>query len=576
MEGESLRDWSLNDPSSIVFPYDDLLRVLTDDPMHPVQHYLWPWRELLWRRREPGGTHRELGFTWHQYSRFHPERFSGLGLAFAFVSTHNHFVLDRGGKVFKQSAPVVKLPPGATEDQHLEMLGLLNSSTAAFWLKQVCHNKGGSGIGRGIQSEEWENRQEVAGTALEAFPLVPASAALPLARMLDGLSRDALELVPSALAAKSVPTRAALDAAREREEALFQHRVALQEELDWLCYGLYGLLEDPPLHDLETLPSLRLGERAFEIAMSRRMAAGELESSWFARHGSTPVTEIPEHLPASYRAVVQGRLRLIEEHPFVRLLEAPEHKRRWQREPWEDQEKRALRSWLLDRLESPALWPEPELLSADQLHVRAGKDAEFRQVAALYARQEDVDLAALVRELAVSEAVPFLPRLRYKESGLRKRRQWEETWELQRREDRGERVGAIPVPPKYNSADFQRGTWWSLRGKLDVPKERFVLYPGAEREADPSPVLGWAGWDHAQQAAALAHYYQERLNDGWDAARLAPLLAGLLELRPWLFQWHDHRDPATGENVAASYAAFLDDQLRELGLTEERLREGGA
>ena len=54
-----------------------------------------------------------------------------LSIVFAFVATHNHFVLDRGGKVFKQSAPVIKLPPGATEDDHLALLGLLNSSTAA-------------------------------------------------------------------------------------------------------------------------------------------------------------------------------------------------------------------------------------------------------------------------------------------------------------------------------------------------------------------------------------------------------------------------------------------------------------
>ena len=41
------------------------------------------------------------------------------------VATHNHFVLDRGGKVFKQTAPVIKLPEGATEDEHLALLGIL-------------------------------------------------------------------------------------------------------------------------------------------------------------------------------------------------------------------------------------------------------------------------------------------------------------------------------------------------------------------------------------------------------------------------------------------------------------------
>ena len=64
-----------------------------------------------------------------------------LSITFAFVATHNHFVLDRGGKVFKQSAPIIKLPADATEDDHLALLGLLNSSTACFWMKQVFQTK---------------------------------------------------------------------------------------------------------------------------------------------------------------------------------------------------------------------------------------------------------------------------------------------------------------------------------------------------------------------------------------------------------------------------------------------------
>ena len=68
-----------------------------------------------------------------------------LSITFAFVATHNHFVLDRGGKVFNRSAPVIKLPPGSTEDDHLVLLGLLNSSTACFWMKQIFHNKGAGG-----------------------------------------------------------------------------------------------------------------------------------------------------------------------------------------------------------------------------------------------------------------------------------------------------------------------------------------------------------------------------------------------------------------------------------------------
>ena len=44
-------------------------------------------------------------------------------IPYAEVATHNHFVLDRGGKVFKQTAPVIKLPSTSDERAHFEILG---------------------------------------------------------------------------------------------------------------------------------------------------------------------------------------------------------------------------------------------------------------------------------------------------------------------------------------------------------------------------------------------------------------------------------------------------------------------
>ncbi|WP_239382747.1 hypothetical protein, partial [Frankia sp. CIT1] len=69
---------------------------------------MWSNRTILSNRQELGGTHEEIGLTWYEWSRWHPERFSiPLSIAFSFVATHNHFVLDQGGKVFKQTAPVI-------------------------------------------------------------------------------------------------------------------------------------------------------------------------------------------------------------------------------------------------------------------------------------------------------------------------------------------------------------------------------------------------------------------------------------------------------------------------------------
>ena len=128
------------------------------------------------------------------------------------------------------------------------------------------------------------------------------------------------------------------------------------------------------------------------------------------------------------------------------------------------------------------------------------------------------------------------------------------------------------MPPKYAREDFRKGHYWSLRGKLDVPKERFIHCPGSERAADPSPVLGWAGWDHLQRARALAAYYlRMKTEEAWAADRLTPLLAGLAELLPWLKQWHDDLDPASGERLGTWFTGFVAEEARALGTTVEAL-----
>lgn len=307
------------------------------------------------------------------------------------------------------------------------------------------------------------------------------------------------------------------------------------------------------------------------------MAAGEEETAWFERHNSTPITDLPAHWPPAYRAIVERRIKLIEEHPYIRLLERPEHKRRWQREPWEKQVQAALYDWLCNRLEDRRYWPpEPRLVSCAQLTDLLRADADFLQVANLYRGSDVYDLQALVQELVAAESVPYLPVLRYTESGLRKRAEWEQVWELQRREDAGEKpetLGEIPVPPRYDSKDFRKSTYWRHRGKLDVPKERFVAYPGAERAADSSTVITWAGYDHLQQARALAAYFMEaKEQEGWPVERLLPPLAGLDQLVPWIRQWHNALDPAISMGMGDYFASFVENQARALGVTPAAVR----
>lgn len=153
---------------------------------------------------------------------------------------------------------------------------------------------------------------------------------------------------------------------------------------------------------------------------------------------------------------------------------------------------------------------------------------------------------------------------------MRKFREWQHVWDLQRREDAGETV-TIPVPPKYTTADFRSTAAWRARGKLDVPKERFIAYPGVTRAGDTSPVLGWAGWDHADQSLALARAIGDLRALGAQSDAVVPLLAGLAELEPWLHQWHAEHDPARGGSPASAISAMLDQELATTGVTRPEL-----
>jgi hypothetical protein len=577
--GEDVRDFRLEAPTWTLFPYDNQGNPRELSTVE--QRFFWVNRTVLRQRVDFGQQPEERGLRWFDHSMFFPARFRvPLSIAMACVTTHNHFVLDRGGKVFKQSAPVVKLPEGTAIGDYLALLGLLNSSTNCFWLKQVSQGKAGSGIGRGIQDEEWENRFDFAGSKLEEFP-VPPTLPLDLGRQLDSLAQQLAATEPSAVCVSDTPTRALLDAAKVEHDRLRARMISLQEELDWDVYRRYGLLSkgeaDELMAQAPDVPGIKLGERGFEIVLARRIAAGELETQWFARHRSKPTTEIPKEWPEAYRQVVARRIDVIERDRNIGLVERPECKRRWQSEPWEDKEESALRTWLLDQCEERSLWfsgeGEPVLMTVNRLADRLRTDADVVSVARLL-RGPDADLGDVLKEIIAEEHVPFLVQCRYKPSGLDKRRQWERTWDLQREEDMVGKKLDIDVPPKYAGADFQKQSYWRHRGKLDVPKERFISYPDASPDSDPNSLLiGWAGWDHCEQAAALITLIQERSDvDGWDTPKLMGLLAGLLEVMPWVRQWHGEVNPDFGMSYADAYDGYLTAQRESRSLTEDDLR----
>jgi hypothetical protein len=736
--GDSIRDWVRTTDQGVTFPYEETEVGLSPSRLcerPELAKSFWPNRAPLRMRKMFGKHPAELGLEWFEFIYLTSGRYLTEQLiAFASVGTHNHFVLIERGAVLNRHAPVIKLKSDIGPDDLNKLMGVLNSSAACFWMKQVFHNKGSTVDERGARQTTvpFENFYEFNGTQLESFPL-PARKPQQLPTALVKFSKALQAHSPAVtLASWCGPVSGDLQECLASARAAWtDHRkklIALQEELDWQNYEAFDLvaaddgvnLTEGEGMDMVYEFGLELGERAFEIVLARRVAAGEVESTWFERHNSTPITDLPSHWPTHYREMIERRIRLIEDDQSIRLIEQPEYKRRWNTEAWNKQFERAASEWLLARMEGyfcegqrvcelkngfkpaasgfvPAV--RPALTTTNQLAEIAKTDLAFLAVAEQFRGGSGFSVPMLVHELVETAAVPFLPAQRHKPAGLRKRHDWEHVWELQREEDRidaliaaikakidarvevrlrTEKPGLIereaklakeldaldrayharffqsseydpeyphhasgssptapdrqvehvrlsrakdahretehelkratmdirysdteidecerdlaavppkpqvPVPPKYTSGDFKKSVWWSLRGKLDVPKERWIYYPGAEGENDRSPVIAWAGWDHAQQASALAEYYLNG-RDNWTAspdkdAKLQLLLAGLLDLLPWLRQWHGTLDPSIGDSPANAIRAFLDGECNRMEITAndlDALRVGG-
>jgi hypothetical protein len=126
-------------------------------------------------------------------------------------------------------------------------------------------------------------------------------------------------------------------------------------------------------------------------------------------------------------------------------------------------------------------------------------------------------------------------------------------------------------PPEFEKADFADETYWRLRGKWNCPREEFILC--ASGGSDATCYVGWAGWNHLERSQALAKLFHERKQDGWEKEQLAPILSALVELVPWVKQWHNDPDAAyDGERMGDGYEAFVSEKARELGMTLDDLR----
>jgi hypothetical protein len=553
--GEAIRDWSIGETPWAFFPYDSDFQPLL--PADPCLRYLWPYRTSLANNKLfAGKTKVEGGLRWYEYGRLTSDKLrTPLSITFAEVATHNHFVLGRGGKIYNRTAPIIKLPESATEDDHLALIAYLNSSTACFWMKQVCYPKSTHSEARPEKGIPEDNRFAFSATAIGDLPIPKLSPSLSsLALKMESLVQRRHDCEPPAVLAKAIQNDGSsfaeqVAAAEAQFDAVEAAMVVVQEEIDWTVYRDFQLTQEVTCADWPQDESLAKTDRPFLA--------------------SAP----PPYLHEQSRRCWLARQKAIEETAELRFLETPVFKRRW----WGA---RGVFASKVQTYGERAVDAARDLL-AELLEKAISTDSKCRPIRSLTqtAQSQIEQLTTFIGEstndafarMIAHEGVPFLKALFLQESGLATHTAWRKTWSLQRREDLGETVGDIDVPRKYDQKDFRDANYWRLRGKLDVPKERFISYPGCEKDGDPSPLIGWAGWNHLQRAQALVALYQERKNDdGWPRERLMPMLVGLHELMFWLEQWHSQPE-AGSQNPAREFKQFLDAELNALQLTTDDL-----
>ena len=241
---------------------------------------------------------------------------SRFSIAFACIASHNLFILARDSMVFNRSASVIQLPLSSSEDEYLDIVGivgLLNSSSACFWMKQVFYPK--STTVKDIDSETGKpesNRYDITATGFYSFPIPNLLTnenygVRSAAKALDSLASQLTYLMHKEilkLQGRGVIDPFLADHFRNSEiEYLDKRRrmIAHQEELDWEIYKGYALVE----------------EGADDVILADEQQGISAEDRPFSWADDT----VPETVPDAWKSIYQKRRALITSIPSIRIAQ---------------------------------------------------------------------------------------------------------------------------------------------------------------------------------------------------------------------------------------------------------------
>jgi type I restriction-modification system DNA methylase subunit len=520
-EGESVRNYDLDSSRYCLFPYNPALKASLPQP---VIVKLRPWKSVLSDRPQLGGMSQvEFGLEWYEFYRF-TKRGQTPCLTFPEISTHAHFTPNFTPRVFTQKAPLIKLSDTHGPAHYHLLSGLLNSSTALFWLKQVCFSK------RESEEGATDTYFEFAGNKVSQLP-VPAlvaealrakelpAAVAALARLAEETWQRGQELpslalrklfekageaytdwnralpgwvAPHAESEKPFVTTAALraqfGAAITRREVLRAEMIARQEEMDWLCYQAYGLVSD---RDQVTGDKMEESD----VTLARELRPFVL---WAEAGGDfdTATALIPRDWSRIKKDLWRARLACIRDNEHIRRLEQPVYKRRW------DEQWKVGNCWECGPIAYAAelvdafAWWLSEKAEWHLEHELAGGPVEF-----------DAWADDLWGDARIAAAWPLaadsIAQVEHHKLRLKAERDGEDpaevaapapvatpaAWRRFLKETVDEQTVPAAIPPGRAWDDLARTSQYGLaelrkaekvRGKLNVPRERFQLRAGRD------------------------------------------------------------------------------------------------
>ncbi len=537
VRGEELRDWHTAPTVCLPVPYDAESWALQPIERWPgLTRFFWPHRRWLAHRWVSGGTRMsDVKLPYWALPQMPKEKHATSSfIAWAFVATHNHFVFLEGPYFHKQSAPIIKLPRSASPEEHLFLVAYLNSSLACALMKRSAQPKTVSAGAKVLQPDPDKIALEFPASIIKKLPLPPKrhiDLMVTAASKMRGFADERLRCVQRAADAIRGDQHDELVRLEAADAELAERMVAIQEIIDLLTYDLFNMVP------------AELVARAVEVARAGLANPVRIKRAERACEGG------------GQSAVGLLLKELIARSEDVAVIETPAFKRRW--------------IGVQGRFRATGLSFRDK---ASQLaEVRRDRQLEvlFREHGGI-ARVKDVVPNSPADEAARADriAVPYLAAWRFNDEGLRKHEKWLES----HFSSSAERVDIEPL--LYVDKDYRSPSFWKLRNELDVPRERLVSFPGCESDSDRQPVFAWAGWNHLQRALALATLYQARKSEeAWAKDRLTPMLAGILELLPWVKQWHtEASDEYGGETPGTYLEGFIDGECASLGLTRDDLR----